>query len=90
MNFFFCLNLKENYRMMEKLKLRDKLKYKADLQEFTDYIGCNPKSIYQIERNMLENKPTRYFMYLKKQGFDMNNIFDLLLDFENMKSEEKK
>jgi hypothetical protein len=73
---------------MEKLKLRDKLKYKADLQEFTDYIGCNPKSIYQIERNMLENKPTRYFMYLKKQGFDMNNIFDLLLEPE--KKAEKK
>jgi hypothetical protein len=75
-------------RMIEKLKLRDKLKYKANLQEFTDYIGCNAKSIYQIERNMLENKPTRYFMYLKKQGFDMNNIFDLLLEPE--KKAEKK
>jgi hypothetical protein len=86
----FYLNLKENYRMIEKLKLRDKLKFKADLQEFTDYIGCSTKGIYAIERQMLENKPTRYFMYLKKQGFDMNNIFDLLLEYENMKSEEKK
>ena len=76
--------------MSEKLKLRDRLKFKADLQDFTDYIGCNPKSIYQIERNMLENKPTRYFMYLKRQGFDMNKIFDLLLEYESLKIESEK
>ena len=76
--------------MKEILKLRNKLKYKADLEEFTKYIGCSPKGIYAIERQMLENKPTRYFMYLKKQGFDMNKIFDLLLEHESLKTETEK
>lgn len=74
--------------MQDKIKLRDRLKFKADIKEFTEYIGCSDKGIYHIENNLLKNKSVRYIMYLKKQGFDINKIIDLLLELE--KKAEKK
>lgn len=64
------------------LKIRKIFNIKENLKEFTDYIGCNPKGIYYIESNTISNKHIRYFLFLRKKGYDINNILDLLLEDE--------
>ncbi|RNA63934.1 hypothetical protein D1631_00035 [Chryseobacterium nematophagum] len=70
----------------DRFHLRKELNFKAPVDNIKDYIGCNPKGVYYIENSFLTSKPTRYFMYLRKQGMDMNKIFDLILKEEDKKN----
>jgi len=65
------------------LKIRKIFGIKVDLQEFTKYIGCNPKGIYYIESNSLSNKHIRYFLFLRKKGYDINAIKDRIIEDED-------
>lgn len=53
-----------------------------NLQEFTQYIGCNPKGIYYIESNTIANKHIRYFLFLRKKGYNINDIMDRIIEEE--------
>lgn len=70
----------------DKFHLRKELNFKEPIDNIKDYIGNNPKGIYYIENSFLTSKPTRYFMYLRKQGVDMNKVFDLILREEDKKN----
>jgi len=65
------------------LKIRKIFGIKENLQEFTEYIGCNPKGIYYIESNAATNKHIRYFLYLRKKGHDINAIMDRIIEEDN-------
>ena len=69
------------------LKIRKIFNIKENLQEFTQYIGCNPKGIYYIESNTIANKHIRYFLFLRKKGYDINDIMDRIIEekYENSK-----
>ncbi|CAA7393294.1 hypothetical protein [Chryseobacterium fistulae] len=68
-----------------KFHLRKELNFKEKVDLMTEYVGCNPKGVYYIEDNFLSSKPTRYFMYLRKKGVDMNKVFDLILAEDDKK-----
>lgn len=74
----------------DKFHLRKELKFKPDLNEVSQYVGNNAKGIYYIENNFLSSKPTRYFMYLRKNGLDMNKVFDLILEQEDIKNQNNE
>lgn len=65
------------------LKIRKIFNIKENLQEFTQYIGCNPKGIYYIESNTVSNKHVRYFLFLRKRGYNINDIMDRIIEEEN-------
>ena len=65
------------------LKIRKIFNIKENLQEFTQYIGCNPKGIYYIESNTVSNKPVRYFLFLRKRGYNINDIMDRIIEEED-------
>jgi len=65
------------------LKIRKIFGIKVNLQEFTKYIGCNPKGIYYIESNTSSNKHIRYFLFLRKKGYDINAIMDRIISDES-------
>ncbi|WP_027375646.1 hypothetical protein [Kaistella palustris] len=65
------------------LKIRKIFGIKENLQEFTKYIGCNPKGIYYIESNTIENKHVRYFLFLRKKGYNINDIMDRIIEEEH-------
>ncbi|MDF0720871.1 hypothetical protein P0M11_12760 [Kaistella sp. PBT33-4] len=71
---------------MSGIKMRKFLNFKANLGELSNYVKCNPKGVYYIENSFFKSKSTRYFMYLRKQGLDMNQAFDHLLGEESKKS----
>lgn len=64
------------------LKIRKIFNIKENLQEFTQYIGCNPKGIYYIESNTVSNKHVRYFLFLRKKGYNINDIMDRIIEEE--------
>ena len=64
------------------LKIRKIFNIKENLQEFTQYIGCNPKGIYFIESNTIANKHIRYFLFLRKKGYNINDIMDRIIEEE--------
>lgn len=64
------------------LKIRKIFNIKENLQEFTQYIGCNPKGIYYIESNTIANKHIRYFLFLRKKGYNINDIMDRIIEEE--------
>ncbi|MBD8019070.1 hypothetical protein [Kaistella pullorum] len=66
------------------LKIRKIFGIKENLYEFTKYIGCNPKGIYYIESNTLSNKHIRYFLFLRKKGYDVNEIMDRIIADEEI------
>ncbi len=65
------------------LKIRKIFNIKENLQEFTQYIGCNPKGIYYIESNTVSNKHVRYFLFLRKKGYNINDIMDRIIEDED-------
>ena len=65
------------------LKIRKIFNIKESLLEFTKYIGCNPKGIYYIESNTTANKHVRYFLFLRKKGYNINDIMDRIIEEEN-------
>lgn len=69
------------------LKIRKIFNIKENLQEFTQYIGCNPKGIYYIESNTIANKHIRYFLFLRKKGYNINDIMDRIIEEEFRVSE---
>lgn len=77
----------EKKEKKDKFHLRKELNFKDPVDNIKDYIGCNPKGVYYIENSFLTSKPTRYFMYLRKQGIDMNKVFDLILNEESKKKQ---
>lgn len=64
------------------LKIRKIFNIKENLQEFTQFIGCNPKGIYYIESNTISNKHVRYFLFLRKKGYNINDIMDRIIEEE--------
>ena len=70
------------------LKIRKIFNIKENLQEFTQYIGCNPKGIYYIESNTVSNKHVRYFLFLRKKGYDINDIMDRIIEEEYKNTKE--
>lgn len=70
------------------LKIRKIFNIKENLQEFTQYIGCNPKGIYYIESNTVSNKHVRYFLFLRKRGYNINDIMDRIIEEEYKNSKE--
>ncbi|WP_313504491.1 hypothetical protein [Kaistella carnis] len=68
------------------LKIRKIFNIKENLQEFTQYIGCNPKGIYYIESNTIANKHIRYFLFLRKKGYNINDIMDRIIEEEDKNS----
>ena len=70
------------------LKIRKIFNIKENLQEFTQYIGCNPKGIYYIESNTVSNKHVRYFLFLRKRGYNINDIMDRIIEEEYRNSKE--
>ncbi|SIS89842.1 hypothetical protein SAMN05421789_11059 [Kaistella chaponensis] len=64
------------------LKIRKIFNIKENLQEFTQYIGCDPKGIYYIENNTFSNKHVRYFLFLRKKGYNINDIMDRIIEEE--------
>lgn len=64
------------------LKIRKIFNIKENLQEFTQYIRCNPKGIYYIESNTIANKHIRYFLFLRKKGYNINDIMDRIIEEE--------
>lgn len=68
------------------LKIRKIFNIKENLQEFTQYIGCNPKGIYYIESNTIANKHIRYFLFLRKRGYNINEIMDRIIEEEDKNS----
>lgn len=64
------------------LKIRKIFNIKENLQEFTQFIGCNPKGIYYIESNTVSNKHVRYFLFLRKKGYNINDIMDRIIEEE--------
>ena len=70
------------------LKIRKIFNIKENLQEFTQYIGCNPKGIYYIESNTIANKHIRYFLFLRKKGYNINDIMDRIIEEEYEKPKE--
>ena len=70
------------------LKIRKIFNIKENLQEFTQYIGCNPKGIYYIESNTVSNKHVRYFLFLRKKGYNINDIMDRIIEEEFKNSKE--
>lgn len=68
------------------LKIRKIFNIKENLQEFTQYIGCNPKGIYYIESNTIANKHIRYFLFLRKRGYNINDIMDRIIEEEDKNS----
>ena len=68
------------------LKIRKIFNIKENLQEFTQYIGCNPKGIYYIESNTVSNKHVRYFLFLRKKGYNINEIMDRIIEEEDKNS----
>lgn len=65
-----------------KFHLRKEFNIKDKVDVISEYVGCNPKGVYYIEENFLTSKPTRYFMFLREKGVDMNLVFDLILEEE--------
>lgn len=65
------------------LKIRKIFNIKENLQEFTQYIGCNPKGIYYIESNTVSNKHVRYFLFLRKKRYNINDIMDRIIEDED-------
>ena len=70
------------------LKIRKIFNIKENLQEFTQYIGCNPKGIYYIESNTVSNKHVRYFLFLRKNGYKINDIMDRIIEEEYKNTKE--
>lgn len=70
------------------LKIRKIFNIKENLQEFTQYIGCNPKGIYYIESNTVSNKHIRYFLFLRKKGYNINDIMDAIIEDEYRNSKK--
>ena len=70
------------------LKIRKIFNIKENLQEFTQYIGCNPKGIYYIESNTVSNKHVRYFLFLRKKGYNINDIMDRIIEEEDKNTKE--
>lgn len=70
------------------LKIRKIFNIKENLQEFTQYIGCNPKGIYYIESNTVSNKHVRYFLFLRKKGYNINDIMDRIIEEEYKNTKE--
>ena len=70
------------------LKIRKIFDIKENLQEFTQYIGCNPKGIYYIESNTVSNKHVRYFLFLRKKGYNINDIMDRIIEEEYRNTKE--
>lgn len=70
------------------LKIRKIFNIKENLQEFTQYIGCNPKGIYYIESNTVSNKHVRYFLFLRKKGYNINDIMDRIIEDEYKNAKE--
>ncbi len=70
------------------LKIRKIFNIKENLQEFTHYIGCNPKGIYYIESNAVANKHVRYFLFLRKKGYNINDIMDRIIEEEVRNTKE--
>ena len=70
------------------LKIRKIFNIKENLQEFTQYIGCNPKGIYYIASNAVANKHIRYFLFLRKKGYNINDIMDRIIEEEYEKPKE--
>lgn len=70
------------------LKIRKIFNIKENLQEFTQYIGCNPKGIYYIESNTVSNKHVRYFLFLRKKGYNINDIMDRIIEDEYKNTKE--
>lgn len=70
------------------LKIRKIFNIKENLQEFTQYIGCNPKGIYYIESNTVSNKHVRYFLFLRKRGYNINDIMDRIIEEEYKNTKE--
>ena len=70
------------------LKIRKIFNIKENLQEFTQYIGCNPKGIYYIESNTVSNKHVRYFLFLRKNGYNINDIMDRIIEEEYKNTKE--
>ena len=68
------------------LKIRKIFNIKENLKEFTQYIGCNPKGIYYIESNTIANKHIRYFLFLRKKGYNINDIMDRIIEEEDKNS----
>ena len=68
------------------LKIRKIFNIKENLQEFTKYICCNPKGIYYIESNTIANKHIRYFLFLRKKGYNINEIMDRIIEEEDKNS----
>ena len=70
------------------LKIRKIFNIKENLLEFTQYIGCNPKGIYYIESNTVSNKHVRYFLFLRKNGYNINDIMDRIIEEEYKNTKE--
>lgn len=70
-------------KLPKDFKLRKTFNVKNKVSEFSEYIGCNPKGIYYIEDTLLASKPVRYFMFLKRNGHNVNKILDELIKEED-------
>lgn len=76
--------------MTEKKKsIRKVFNIKESMQEITDYVGGNIKGGYYIESNFTHNKHIRYFLFLRKQGYNINKIMDYILKEEENKKIKK-
>ena len=72
------------------MKIRKIYDVKVNIAEITEFIGCNPKGIYYIERSFEEIKAVRYLMYMRNAGLNVNKLLDNMNEDEKLKKLEKK
>jgi hypothetical protein len=72
------------------MKIRKIYDVKVNIAEISEFIGCNPKGIYYIERSFEEIKAIRYLMYMRKAGLNVNKILDNINENEKLKKAEKE
>lgn len=71
---------------MNDLKPRNFIKKdkKFKLEELNNFVGMNKKGVYYIEDNLLKNKFSRYFMFLRLKNVDMNKLFDMFNEHDKI------
>ncbi|MEM6516930.1 MAG: hypothetical protein AAF688_12155 [Bacteroidota bacterium] len=59
-------------------ELRNKIKESngQKVHEIAEEIGVHEKTIYKIETNFSKNMYAKYFKWLRKNGIDLNKLFD--------------
>lgn len=73
---------------MKEIKPRNLVKedHKFKLDELNKFVKINAKGVYYIEDNLMNNKFSRYYMFLRMKNVDLNKLFDSMILIEKNNS----